>query len=453
MSPIDIFAEPSAGAMTLEDLLGMVRDLLTAGLPDSFWVVAEIAQLKMSPKGYCNLDLVQKSGATLIAQARAVAWADTCRTVFARFERESGQSLRPGMSILMRASVTFHVQFGFTLRIHDIDPTYTLGEMARKRKEVIDRLDKEGLLDKNKRLPFPLAPLRIAVISSATAAGYEDFVHQLDNNIYGYRFKHELYPSLMQGVSARSEVVFALAKAARRCTDFDLLVIIRGGGSLVDLSCFDEYEIAAAIGGFPLPVITGIGHERDETVADMAAHSRAKTPTAAAEQVIAAVRAFDQRIEEVRARILVSTGRLLSETRQNLDRAATALSRQAVETCVRERSRLLAASHDIDAAVRRNLERRGHRLQTLETTLRLLDPINILRRGYSITYANGQLIRSTSQVTSGMRLETVLAEGRLTSIVSDELQPPAEPGVAAKSNGVKRPAKPATPDSALRLDI
>src|SRR5208283_3896422 len=258
----------SKSAYSLYELNTAIKHAISSALSEACWVTAEIAELKCNQRGHCYLELVEKDEDKTIAQTKATIWAYEYRKLSHKFQAATNESIRPGMKIMFLAVVNFHEVYGLSLNIRDIDPTYTLGEMARKRKEVIERLRKEGLLELNKGLHLPLVPQRIAVISSPTAAGYGDFFNQLDTNPYGYKFVHVLFPAMVQGHEAEGSIVAALLKIKKYRHLFDVAVIIRGGGSAVDLSCFDNYALASQIAGCPIPVITGIGHEKDDTVAD-----------------------------------------------------------------------------------------------------------------------------------------------------------------------------------------
>ena len=242
------------------------------------------------------LELVEKDDNKVIAQVKANIWAYEYRKLSLKFQAATNESLRPGMKVLLLVAVTFHEVYGLSLNVRDIDPAYTMGEMALKKRKVIERLTKEGLVKLNKSLSLPVVPQRIAVISSPTAAGYGDFFGQLDNNPYGYKFVHTLFPALMQGSGAEQSIISALRKVSQKIDLFDVLVIIRGGGSVIDLNCFDSYDLASEVARSPLPVITGIGHEKDDTVVDITAHTKMKTPTAVAEFLISGLRSFEENI-------------------------------------------------------------------------------------------------------------------------------------------------------------
>ena len=277
--------------ITLQELNGRVKSTLQFEMPDAYWVQAEISGISPSGQGHCYLELVQKdtTGRTFLAKAKANVWRNTWLKLKPYFEAETGESLKVGMKVLLQVTVTFHEVYGYSLVVWDIDPTYTMGDMARRRKEILDQLAKDGVIGLNRELEIPMLPQRIAVISSATAAGYGDFCNQLASNVYGFRFYVKLFQAAMQGDDVERSVIAALDAVAARMDDFDVVIIIRGGGAVSELSCFDSYNLAYNIANFPLPVITGIGHERDDTVADVVAHTKVKTPTAAAEFIISKV--------------------------------------------------------------------------------------------------------------------------------------------------------------------
>lgn len=412
--------------MKLAQLLKLVEAALTESLPDRYWVVAEIAELKLSPRGYTHFTLVEKNADTLVAKVPGVMWRPATQSVLPRFRASTGAALAVGMGVLLRVSVQFHIAYGLQLEIHDIDPTYTLGEMARQRREVLERLERENLLRLNKSLPFPLAPCRIAVISSQTAAGYEDFVHQITTNAYGYAIRHELFVSLMQGAGAAAGVVDALSRIRKRVEYFDVVVMIRGGGSSVDLSCFDSYAISAAIAGFPIPVITGIGHERDETVADCCAHTRAKTPTAAAELLIGAIKAFDDRLERAALALAASARRRMTDEECRIQAAVRVVGLRAAGLADSHKNRLERAAADLRSNTVRLLERAADKLEHTATSVRLLDPINVLRRGYSITYNEQGIVSRPADAASGGSLTTRIIGGTIRSVVTAIQNEPEE---------------------------
>ena len=355
------------------------------------------------------------------------------------FERVAGQSLHAGMQVLLQVYAQFHENYGFSWIVTDIDPTFTLGDMARKRREVIRILREEGVFDLNKELPISLFVRRIAVVSSETAAGYGDFCHQLGTNAFGLSFSVTLFPAVMQGERAGRSIISALDDINSRVADFDCVVIIRGGGAVSDLSAFDSLELAENVANFPLPVIAGIGHERDESVVDMVANTRVKTPTAAAAFLIDNLKRTLDRIDVARTAIVSAVSRRMDLERMRLARVAERIPVLFSLVNVRQQSRLDALAKRAETAVRRKLMLSGarldrlaaalppavrqrimgesHRLELLAKRLEAADPALLLKRGYSITLLNGRAVRSVTELHDGDVIETRLSDGRIMSEV------------------------------------
>jgi exodeoxyribonuclease VII large subunit len=404
-------------AMTLFELNSLIRSAINNNLPDLYWVVAEIAESKCNQKGHCYLDLVEKEDSKTIAQIRATIWAYEYRTLSRKFETATKAPLRQGMKVLLLAAVTFHEVYGLSLNVKDIDPTYTMGEMALRKREIIERLRKEGIIDLNKELPLPLVPQRVAVISSPTAAGYGDFCDHLIKNHYGFKFAHTLFTALMQGENAESSVVAALDKIKKLRDRFDVVVIIRGGGSVADLSCFDNYTLASSIALFPLPVITGIGHEKDETVADIVAHTKMKTPTAVAEFLISGVRSFEENIIGIENRLRLHSKRLLNDASNMLDSLAHRLSLVPSHITAAPQNHLNALQRNLQVSLRQYSQHKQNKLSAMEQAVRLLDPANVLKRGFSITRHKGKVVKHSGLLSNGDIIESELFDGAVRSIV------------------------------------
>ena len=386
-------------------------------MPDAYWVQAEISSISPSGQGHCYLELVQKdaTGRNFLAKAKANIWRGTWLKLKPYFEAQTGETLKVGMKVLLQVTVTFHEVYGYSLVVQDIDPAYTMGDMARRRKEILEQLARDGVIGLNKELEIPALPHRIAVISSATAAGWGDFRNQLDGNIYGFRFYVKLFPALMQGDDVERSVVSALNAVAARRDDFDLVVIIRGGGAVSELSCFDSYNLAFNIANFPLPVITGIGHERDDTVADVVAHTKVKTPTAAAEFIINRVFDTASELENLTRRMSDAiTGRMNAEN-VRIERLSQKLP--SLFAVLRARQEQLLETVWIRSVngVRNLLTSQTHKLEILGKTLAAADPAVILKRGYSLTRAGGRVVKSASDLKKGDRLTTVFADGSVES--------------------------------------
>jgi len=322
--------------LTLSELNERIRDALLEAFPGMVWVIAEVSELKENRSGHCYLELVEKEGNEIVARSRATIWSYTYRMLKPYFETTTGQLFTQGIKILVQASVEYHPAYGLSLNIKDIDPTYTVGDMALQRKEIIDRLQKEGVFDMNRELNLPLVPQKIAVISSATAAGYQDFMNQLESNEYGFVFYTRLFEAFMQGAEAVPSIIRALERIFQYEDFFDAVVIIRGGGATADLSSFDNYELAINITQFPLPVITGIGHEKDDTIIDLVAHTRLKTPTAVAEFLVNGMERCYEHLTELENGIVQLTRDMLEDQNDRLERMTEKLE-YSVSGFIREK--------------------------------------------------------------------------------------------------------------------
>ena len=426
--------------ITLYELNSLVRQTIEIGLPKSYWVEAEISELRENG-GHCYLELIEKDKRynTPIAKASARCWRQTWGMVKPYFENTTGQQLRAGMKVLIEVYAQFHEAYGFSWIISDIDPNYTLGDMARKRQEIIKRLKEEGVFDLNKQLDLPLFSQRIAVISSKSAAGYGDFANQLYGNQYGYYFEAELFAATMQGEDVERSIIKALNAINDRCDDFDCVVIIRGGGATSDMSGFDALELAENVANFPLPIITGIGHDRDECILDMVSHTRVKTPTAAAALLIDNLHTAERRIDDARQRIANLTSRKMEVEKLRLSRLAERLpslfgsvkdKQEARLDILQERLFRLAEirlsncenivgqlEKKISLTAEHLLMVEKHRLELLEGRAQNLDPQLLLRRGYSITLVGGKALRDPSQVKQGDKIETQLEKGTIISTI------------------------------------
>ena len=319
------------------------------------------------------------------------------------------------MKVLLQVTVTFHEVYGYSLVVQDIDPTYTMGDMARRRKEILEQLEKDGVIGLNRELEIPALPQRIAVISSATAAGWGDFRNQLDGNIYGFRFYVKLFPAAMQGDDVERSVISALNAVAMRREDFDVVIIIRGGGAVSELSCFDSYNLAFNIANFPLPVITGIGHERDDTVADVVAHTKVKTPTAAAEFIINRVFDTASELENLTRRMSDAITEKMNAEKVRIERMSQKLPSLFAVLKTRQEQVLETLWIRSVNGVRNMLTVQAHKLEIVDKSLAAADPQVILRRGYSLTRLNGRAVRCASDLNKGDRLTTVFADGSVES--------------------------------------
>ena len=471
--------------LSLSELNSLVKEALQLAFPEQLWVVAEIGELKVNRTGHCYIELVEKDNITneISARARATIWSWQFRFIQPYFETTTGQALTAGLKVLISVSVEFHEVFGYSLNIKDIDPNYTLGDMARRRAEIIRKLEDEGIIDMNKEIPLPEIPSRIAIISSPTAAGYEDFMNQLANNEAGYKFYTRLFPSTMQGTDAPKSIIAALNSIFEIETMFDVVVIIRGGGSQMDLNCFDDYDLAVNISQFPLPVLTGIGHEKDESIADLVSNTKLKTPTAVAEFLINKYDEVASEIDTLESAFFDQVNYLIEGEKDRLNNNIRFL-RPLVNSKLEKTSMILAhfaksvkptvskvieqnnfqlvqindrlsANSNLLLKKRQNelaklsselifisklhnqhekqlidnmekkliqsslhyIEKQHNKLSLLNKSKELVDPVTILKRGFSITLRNGKALKSSEQLKDGEPLETILYDGRIISTV------------------------------------
>ncbi len=429
-------------SLTLLELNSLVRQAIELTLPNEYWVEAELSELRES-RGHCYMELIQKDpqSNTPVARASAKCWHRTWMAVRPYFERTTGQQLRPGMKVLLKVYPQFHEAYGFSWIVSDIDPTFTLGDMARKRREIIRILKEEGVFDLNRELPMPMFAQRIAVVSSETAAGYGDFCNQLADNEHGFRFTTRLFPTIMQGERVEESIIAALDRINSEADEFDCVVIIRGGGATSDMSGFDTLALAENVANFPLPVITGIGHDRDESILDMVAHTREKTPTAAAAFLIDNLQNISTFIDNCHERINTIANRRLEREKHRLDRLSERIPALfSIVRMSRERhldnyhNRIAAAldrlisqqRHHIDILARviapsteRMMINEMHRIDMLAHRTKHLDPALLLRRGYSITLKDGKAVRSVADLTAGDEIETRVADGTVKSTVNN----------------------------------
>ena len=404
-------------ALSLHELNGLVKRSIRSCMPDTYWLQAELSDVRSNYSGHCYLEFVQKdaSGNNLIAKARGTIWNNVYKILKPYFEQATGQTFTAGIKVLVQVSVEFHELYGYSLTVLDIDPTYTVGDMVRRRREILRQLEDEGVLDLNKELEMPMLPQRIAVISSATAAGYGDFCNQLEGNPFGYGFHVELFPAIMQGERVEETILAALDAVNARIKEFDVVVIIRGGGATSDLSGFDTYLLAASCAQFPLPIITGIGHERDDTVIDMVAHTRVKTPTAAAEYLIAKVDECADVLSQTSARLIESVqNRLLWEHRR-VDDLKQRIPSAVYKRIADAKYALLMSQGRIRQASKLRLSASAHRLELLQQRLADAMPEKQLARGYSITLKEGKAVKDASALKEGDVITTRLFDGEIKS--------------------------------------
>lgn len=456
--------EMEKSKLTLLELTKLIAESLRESFPDRYWIVAEINEIRESVNGHCYLELIQKDTDRdrIIARSKATIWAYTWRMLKPYFEASTSQSLSQGLTILIEVSVEFHELYGISLNVKDIDPVYTLGDLEKKRAETLKKLEKEGIINMNRSMPFPSLPSRIAIISSPVAAGYEDFIHQIKNNQHRYSFEITLFSALMQGDNAIRSVTEALDAVFEKEEMFDVVVILRGGGSTADLNCFDSYEIAAHIAQFPLPVITGIGHERDHNIAGIVANTDLKTPTAVAEFLLGKYQELDVIIGKLSGRLATRVSHILEQNRQMIRTAIKDIP-QIINNNIKQKYRHLSSKGSLitrSAAgfIQKNkhkleskhsyfgfniknylhgLKNSGHEIKTrtlpekvniaiknrsdklhlFKTTLKLVDPENILKKGYAVVIKNGRIVKNAQCIDFEDLIETKLYDGSIKSKV------------------------------------
>jgi exodeoxyribonuclease VII large subunit len=453
--------------LSLLELNLHIKELIKENTRKNYWVVAEISELKVNNSGHCYLELVQKDTATdqIVARSRATIWAQTFRMIKPYFETTTGQPLAEGLGILVKVAVEFHEVYGLSLNITDIEPTYTVGELVIRKQKIIERLTGEGVIGMNKEIGLPVPCHKIAVISSVTAAGYEDFTNQLINNSFGFKFYLRLFPAVMQGEDSEKSIIAALDKVYQYESFFDCVIIIRGGGSQADLSCFNSYWLAYYITQFPLPVLTGIGHEQDDSVVDMVAHTRLKTPTAVAAFLVDSMASLSDNLNETSDRILSSMQDIILQRKSSLILLTKSFRFAVKNNVISAGNLIIKFKHVFSDHVRRHvhhmelmMDRLSSRLEincrtlfkteqnSIQTNLNLLkrsssrllvfrkqmleafgkqlhalDPFLVLNRGYSITYLDGMVVKDAEILNEGDILETRLNKGKIRTTVNKKL--------------------------------
>jgi exodeoxyribonuclease VII large subunit len=414
--------------LTLYELNSLVREVLELNMNRAFWVMAELSDVRES-RGHCYMELVQfDKNRTPVARASARCWRNTWQLLRPHFERVTGQPLRAGMKVLLEVNAQFHEAYGFSWIITDMNPEFTVGDMQRRRQEIVRQLKEEGVFDLQRELTLPVFAQRIAVISSETAAGYGDFCNQLRDNPYGFVFQTELFPAVMQGEQVEESVIAALNRIYERIsspltsessllTAFDAVVIIRGGGATTDMSGFDTLALAENVANFPLPIITGIGHDRDECILDMVSHIRVKTPTAAAALLIDHLKEVLDTVNNAQNSITRLVQQKLSTLSTQLSSVSEAIPRLFSIVKTRQEAKIDALQQRLPMLIERRFLAENHRLQLMEEKLKALDPQLLLKRGYSITLHKGRAVKDATTLKAGDEIETRLAQGLIHSIV------------------------------------
>ena len=404
--------------MTLRELQRRVKSALEGQFALPVWVSAEISEIKVNYSGHCYLELVEKGGDNGVptAQARAVMWRSHYPRISGYFEAETGQRLAAGIRILAKVLVSYHELYGFSLQITDIDPSYTLGDMERQRQQTIAQLQQEGVWDMNREAPMPAVVQRIAVVSSVHAAGYQDFCQELEKS--PYRFEVSLFDAFMQGEAAEESIVAAMCAVAERTEDFDAVVLIRGGGSRSDLNCFNAYRLCAHVAQFPLPVVTGIGHDKDTSVADMVAHTALKTPTAVAGWLVERMAEADGWLDYAALQLHDATAAAMHASEVRLERLSGEVRRLSGELLTRQSLRLEHLGTLLPEAARDFLARQTLRLENAAELIAGRSPERILRLGFAVLRAGGKAVTSAAGVTAGEDVEIEVSDGRISATVN-----------------------------------
>ena len=426
--------------LSLFELNNLVREVIATDLSMEYWVEAELSEVR-EVRGHCYMELVQKDmfSNTPVAKASAKCWKSKWMYVRPKFEQITGQYLHTGMKVMLKVYADFHEAYGFSWIVTDINPEYTLGDMAKKRMQIIEQLKQEGVFDLQKELEIPMFAQRVAVISSQNAAGFGDFTRQLTDNSYGFKFQVELFPAIMQGEGIEGSVIAALDAINERLDEFDVVVIIRGGGATSDMSGFDTLALAENVANFPLPIITGIGHDRDESVLDMISHTKVKTPTAAAALLIEHLEVVWQMLMEAENELVTVAQHRIENEKQRLshiaekipvlfslvkthyenvlDKLLMTISSMINEKVSSEKHNVQLMEEKIKPLVDVRLQKEKHHLMMLEQRVKALDPEILLKRGYSITLCKGKVVVDASMLKSGDEVETKVRKGTFKSII------------------------------------
>lgn len=409
--------------ITLKQLQQQIKLLIEGALPLPVWVVAEVAELKVNYSGHCYMELVEKSEpkrggtSTPTAQARAVVWRSQWAMLAPYFRQQTGSELEVGMKILAKVLVSYHELYGLSLQISDIDPSYTLGEAERQKQMTIAQLKADGVWDMNRELTMPYLVQRIAVVSSASAAGYRDFMNELREG--GYAFRCDLFDAVVQGAAAEESICAALEEVALKQEQYDAVVMIRGGGSASDLSCFNSYRLCSYVAQFPLPILTGIGHDKDTSVADMVAHTPLKTPTAVAAWLTDRMARIDGWLEDMRVQLTQLVGAMTRREELRLEQLAAELKLQAATYCQRAATSLELMREQVLGLVQQRLERERMRIEMLESSAEALSPRRIMQLGFAVVRAGGRLLKSIDDAEAGSLIEVELLDGRIKARVED----------------------------------
>ncbi|MDR2087710.1 MAG: exodeoxyribonuclease VII large subunit [Dysgonamonadaceae bacterium] len=406
--------------LTLSQLNSLIACEIKQAFPDTYWLLAETSDVRFNNNGHCYLEFIEKEekNGNIIAKARAYIWKNTFQVLKPYFEEKTGQSFVSGIKVLVKVSVDFNTVYGYGLSIYDIDPTYTLGDIQRRRQEILRRLEEDGILDMNKELEMPALPQRVAIITSPTAAGYEDFQNHLLRNEQGFVFYPRLFPAIMQGEQTENSIIAALEKIYEYRDRFDVVVIIRGGGASSDLSGFDSYPLASHCAQFPLPIITGIGHERDNTILDFVAWRRAKTPTAVADYLVSLSEKTLETLEEMRTSIVYGVTQQMETANTSLQKMRLRFPLYLNTILERHNYAVQSLTAEIQRSTQQFFQDKETRLKEKESFFHLSSPAYILAKGYSITLKDGKSVKTAKTLKNNDVIRTLLADGEIVSVVT-----------------------------------
>lgn len=404
---------------SLSQVAKSIQKTLAERYGSAYWVKAEMNKLNhYSHSGHCYPDLVEKRDGKVIAEMRSILWKSDFQVINQRFLEILNEPLKDGVAVLILVNISFDPIYGMSLRILDIDPSFSLGELAREKQESIARLQKERIFDANKRLKFPVLPKRLAIISVETSKGYADFLKIIDNNPYNYKFEYRLFPALLQGDKAVQSIIEQLYTISNLTEEFDAVAIIRGGGGEIGLSCYNNYDLAKEIATFPLPVFTGIGHSTNETVSEMVAFKNAITPSELADLLIQRFHEFAVPVLEAEEYLKTRIGEYLTEKKMAIEQASRQFQLASGNLIGIETSKLLTFQSSLQLLARQHLRTESKALESLEKQVRLLSPENVLKRGFSLSYQNGEVIKSKHQIDTSVPLITKLHDGEVKSTIN-----------------------------------
>lgn len=427
---------------SLEEVARSIQKTISDRYGSAYWIQAEINKLNYYPhSGHCFPELVEKRDGKVVAEMRSVLWNFDYQRINTHFQNLVKEPLKDGIAVLLQASIQFDPVYGLSLKIHDIDPAFSLGQLELEKQASIQKLKEEGVFFLNKKLPFPLLPKRLAIISVETSKGYSDFMKIIQHNLWGYRFEHELFPAVLQGEKAVSSIKSQLQVISKRQVDFDVVLIVRGGGGDVGLSCYNHYELAASIARFPLPVMTGIGHSTNETVSEMVAYESAITPSELADFLIQRFHQFAEPVRQAQEMLAQKVPELLDALRLHLVKMCESIRFEVFQVLAQQKNQILhyqwsmkagvhsrlqlqqhllgTARHNISSGIERAMTVQKEKIHHLAQKVDLLDPIHVIKRGYSITTTEeGKLVMDANTVKPGTKLRTLVAHGSVESEVT-----------------------------------